>query len=226
MIFPCWLTLDRAFARGEKWIPLDATGVIQLSDTHYSKTWKAMEQLVKTGKARAIGVSNFNEQKLKELLRTSEITPAVNQIEAHPYLQQPSLKSFCESKGILVTAYSPLGNNQTGEIKAVDDPVVADICKELDFDMNPGQLLVSWAVQRGTIVLPKSVTESRINSNLQVNELPREAVEKLNNLERNKRFNDSSKRWGYDIFDEVGLEVVKRSAREAGSENLMKFGSW
>lgn len=200
--------------------------MIQLSDTHFSKTWKAMEQLVETGKARAIGVSNFNERRLKELLETSEIIPAVNQIEAHPYLQQTSLKSFCESKGILITAYSPLGNNQTGEPKAVDDPVVADICKGLDFDADPGQLLASWAVQRGTVVLPKSVTESRIKSNVQVKELPQEAFERLSALERHKRFNDSSKRWGYDIFDEVGQEVVESSAREAGAENLVKFGSW
>lgn len=185
-----------------------------------------MEQLVETGKARAIGVSNFNKRRLKELLETSEIIPAVNQIEAHPYLQQTSLKSFCESKGILITAYSPLGNNQTGEPKAVDDPVVADICKGLDFDADPGQLLASWAVQRGTVVLPKSVTESRIKSNVQVKELPREAFERLSALERHKRFNDSSKRWGYDIFDEVGQEVVESSAREAGAENLVKFGSW
>lgn len=183
-----------------------------------------MEKLVQTGKARAIGVSNFNERRLKELLETSEITPAINQIEAHPYLQQEGLKSFCESKGIRIAAYSPLGNNQTGEQKAVDDPVISQICKDLDLNINPGQLLVSWAVQRGTIVLPKSVTESRIKSNIQAKELPQCIIDKINALERHRRFNDASKRWGYDIFDEVGQDVVEQTARELGPENFTKFG--
>ncbi|VUC24082.1 unnamed protein product [Clonostachys rosea] len=213
-----------AFAPGEKWIPMDSSGVIRISDTHFVKTWKAMEKLVKTGKTRAIGVSNLNERRLQELLKVSEITPAVNQIEAHPYLQQPALKAFCESNGILVAAYSPLGNNQTGELRVVDDPVVAGICKDLDFDIDPGQLLASWAVQRGTVVLPKSVTESRIRSNVQVKKLPRWAFDRLSALERHKRFNDSSRRWGYDIFDEVGQEAAEKSRKEAGAENLVKFG--
>lgn len=138
-----------------------------------------------------------------------------------PYLQQPDLLQFCNEKGILVQAYSPLGNNTTGEPKTVDDPEVHEVAKSLGLD--PGQALISWAVQRGTVALPKSVTEKRIKSNFQDAILPEEAMKRLNALERHKRFNFPGARWGYDIFDEAGEEVVAKSAREAGPENLEKF---
>lgn len=129
-----------------------------------------MEKLLATGKVKAIGVSNFNIRRLDELLSKVDVVPAANQIEAHPYLQQPELVNFCNSKGIIVEAYSPLGNNQTGEPRTVDDPVVAEAAKEIKMD--PGPLLASWGVQRGTVVLSKSVTPSRIGANLQVKTLP------------------------------------------------------
>jgi L-glyceraldehyde reductase len=102
---------------------------------------------------------------LTELLKKTDTVPVVNQIEAHPYLQQQELFDFCKKNNILIEAYSPLGNNQTGEPRTVDDPKVHEIAKKLGKD--GGQLLASWGVQRGTVVLPKSVTESRIKSNLQ-----------------------------------------------------------
>jgi diketogulonate reductase-like aldo/keto reductase len=89
----------------------------------------------------------------------------VNQIEAHPYLQQRELFDFCKKHDILIEAYSPLGNNQTDERRTVDDPKARELAKQLGKDA--GQLLASWGVQRGTVVLPKSVTESRIKSNLE-----------------------------------------------------------
>lgn len=180
-----------------------------------------MEKLLESGKVKAIGVSNFTRSKLEDLLSKTSVVPAVNQIEAHPYLQQPELFDYCRSKGIQVAAYSPLGNNQTGEARTVDDPLVAELAAELDLDI--GQVLYSWGVQRGTVVLPKSVTPSRIESNLKVKELPSSAFERLNGLERNKRYNWQS-RWGYDIFEVLGDAEVKRIARETGPENLQKFG--
>lgn len=180
-----------------------------------------MEKLIQTGKVRAIGVSNFTTKRLDDLLSKTKIVPAVNQIEAHPYLQQPNLLEYCKSKGIQVEAYSPLGNNQTGEARTVDDPLVAELGKKLDLDI--GQVLYSWGVQRGTIVLPKSVTPSRIESNLRVKSLPEDAFNQLNSLERNKRFNWQT-RWGFDIFQELGEDEVKRVAKETGPENLQKFG--
>ncbi|OAL26623.1 hypothetical protein AYO20_10047 [Fonsecaea nubica] len=209
-----------AFASGDRWFPLDEQGVFRLSDVPFTETWKAMEALLKTGKTRAIGVSNFNIRRLKELLATCDVVPAVNQVEAHPYLQQPELLDFCNEKGIVLQAYSPLGNNTTGEPKTVDDPEVHAIAKSLGMD--PGQVLVSWGIQRGTVVLPKSVTEKRIRDNFQDAILPDDVMEKLNALERNKRFNFPA-RWGYDIFDELGDEQVAKIAKESGPENLQKF---
>ena len=210
-----------AFAAGSKFFPLDSNGVFRLSDTHFTKTYAAMEKLLSTGKVKAIGVSNFNERRLKELFETANVVPAVNQIEAHPYIQQKSLFDFCKSKGILIEAYSPLGNNQTGEPKTMDDAVVHQVGKELGMD--PGQVCVSWGIQRGTVVLPKSVTEKRIISNRSVTALPDDAFSRVSGLEKHKRFNVPSYRWGYDIFDEIGEEVVKKSAQESGKENLGKF---
>jgi diketogulonate reductase-like aldo/keto reductase len=179
-----------------------------------------MEKLLSTGKVRAIGVSNFTATRLETLLSKTKVVPAVNQIEAHPYLQQPSLLSFCKSKSILIEAYSPLGNNQTGEPRTVDDPLVGVLGQRLGMD--GGQLLASWGIQRGTVVLPKSVTPSRIKSNLQVKEIPKDAFEELNGLERHKRFNVQA-RWGFDIFEELGDEKVKQIAQDAAEENRTKF---
>lgn len=179
-----------------------------------------MEALVKTGKVKAIGVSNFNINRLDQLLKQVDTVPAVNQIEAHPYLQQPELFKYCQSKNILIEAYSPLGNNQTGEPRTVDDQVVHEVAKEVGMD--PGQVLGSWGIQRGTVVLPKSVTPSRIASNLLVKQLPEKAFSTLNSLERHKRFNFPA-RWGFDIFEEMGEDKVKQVAKEAGPENKTKF---
>lgn len=124
-----------------------------------------MEKLLDTGKVKAIGVSNFNERRLEELLKTAKVVPAVNQIEAHPFLQQPGLMKYLEKKGIHVTAYSPLGNNIYGKARVIDDAAVNEVAKEAGKDT--AQVLIAWAVKRGTSVVPKSVTKSRIESNFQ-----------------------------------------------------------
>lgn len=216
------LTMEySAFAPGNKWFPLDPqTGVFLLSDTPIAETWAAMEALLKTNKVKAIGVSNFNIRRLKELLDVCKVVPAVNQIEKHPYLQQVELAEFCRSKGILLEAYSPLGNNQTGEPRTVDDAKVHEVAKKLGLD--PGQVLVSWGVQTGHVVLPKSVTETRIKSNFEDVVLPDWAMKELNGLERHKRFNFPA-RWGVDIFDEAGTDAVRKIAQESGAENKTKF---
>ncbi|KAL4946671.1 hypothetical protein BDV06DRAFT_218137 [Aspergillus oleicola] len=214
MHWPC------AFKPSDRWFPLDDNGVFQLADIDYVTTYKAMEKLLATGKVRAIGVSNFNIRRLKELLSQVNIVPAANQIEAHPYLQQPELLRFCQSKNILIEAYSPLGNNQTGAPRTVDDPTVHEVTKQLSMD--PGPLLASWGVQRGTVVLSKSVTPSRIEANLQVKHLPDNAFATLNALERHKRYNFPAN-WGYDIFEEAGEEAVRKIAIEAGPANKLKF---
>ncbi|RMY65506.1 hypothetical protein D0863_09079 [Hortaea werneckii] len=210
-----------AFAPGDKWFPLDDQGVFKLDEIDPAETYKAMERLLQTGKVKAIGVSNFIIGKLEDLMRKTSVVPAANQVEAHPYLQQPELLKYCQQKGIVLEAYSPLGNNQTGEPRTVDDAEVHAVAK--DVGMDPGVVLGSWGVQRGTVVLPKSVTPHRIASNLKVKELPSEAFSRLNKLERHKRFNFPGARWGYDIFGEKGEAEVKQAAQQAGPENKTKF---
>lgn len=211
-----------AFKPSDKWFPLDDRGVFQLSDSDPADAYKEMERLVSTGKVKAIGVCNFNIRRLEDLLSKTKIVPAVNQIEAHPYLKQPELKKFCEDKGILIQAYSPLGNNQQNLPKAVDDLKVKKLAEQVGRD--PGQVLYSWAVQRGTIVLPKSVSPARIKSNLQVQELPKDVFDALDAIENEKhiRFN-TSKNWGADIFDELGEEVAKQNGLDAAATNKVKF---
>ncbi|KAK7408953.1 hypothetical protein QQX98_008897 [Neonectria punicea] len=210
-----------AFKAGDNWFPVDLDGTFEVLDIDPGATYTAMEKLLQTGKVRAIGVSNFNKNRLEDLLSKTKVVPAVNQIEAHPYLQQHDLFEFCKEKGIQLAAYSPLGNNQTGEARTVDDPLVAELGKKLGLDI--GQVLCSWGVQRGTVVLSKSVTARRIESNIQVKELPQDAFDQLNALERHKRYHWMT-RWGVDIFQELGDEEVKRVARELGPDNLEKFG--
>ena len=113
---------------------------------------------------KAIGVSNFNQRRIEELLRTAKVVPAVNQIEAHPWLQQPQLKKWHDEKGIRITAYSPLGNNIYGKPRVLDDPAIQEIAKSVGADS--AQVLIAWAVNRGTSVVPKSVTMERIQSNI------------------------------------------------------------
>lgn len=209
-----------AFESSDKWFPIDEQGVFKLADIDPAATYAALEKLLDTGKVRAIGVCNFTVNKLKDLISKTKVVPAVNQIEAHPYLQQPELVEFCRSKNILIEAYSPLGNNQTGEPKVVDDAGVKELAGQQGLDA--AQLVLSWGIQRGTVVLSKSVTPSRIESNLKVVKLPDEVFQKVTALERHKRFNVQA-RWGYDIFEEIGESEVKKIARDAGPENLTKF---
>ncbi|GIZ49753.1 hypothetical protein CKM354_001278000 [Cercospora kikuchii] len=210
------------FKSGENPMPLDADGLFVLGNIPLSETWTAMERLLATGKTRAIGVSNFSIRLLEDLLSKSKVVPAVNQIEAHPYLQQPDLLKYCKQNGILVQAYSPLGNNETNSPRCIDDPRVQALAKKAGLDV--GQLLVSWAVQRGTVVLPKSVTKSRIESNFKVTELSPEIFDAVTSLEKHHRYNFPA-RWGWNVFDELEEADVKRLARENGASNLALFAA-
>ncbi|PLB48178.1 Aldo/keto reductase [Aspergillus steynii IBT 23096] len=190
--------------------PVDEkTGLIDVIDVPIKDTWTALEALVAKGKVRSIGVSNFTKEKIEELLKTAKIQPAVNQIEAHPFLQQRDLLEWSKQKGIVVTGYSPLGNNIYNIPRAVDDPLVIETAKSLG--KTPAQILVSWAVQRGTVVLPKSVTPERIQSNFEDFVLPEDAFQAIQSLERHQRMNFPA-RLGVDIFGEVGEESARKSA--------------
>lgn len=172
--------------------PVDPKTQEVLTDHDFIDTYKDMQKLLKTGKVKTIGVSNFNLKKLKALLADKDVTvvPAVNQIEAHPLLTQDELVDFMAQNGIHVEAYSPLGSSDNPLFK---NPTVAKIAKSNN--ATPAQVLVSWAVQRGTIVLPKSVTASRIKSNIETFTLSKEDFGELNSLtekDGEKRVNQPS----------------------------------
>ncbi|CAD6235948.1 unnamed protein product [Miscanthus lutarioriparius] len=131
-------------------------------------TWGAMEKLYDSGKARAIGVSNFSTKKLGDLLAVARVRPAVNQVECHPVWQQTKLHSFCQSTGIHLSAYSPLGSPGTAWMKSnvLNELVVTSIAEKLG--KSPAQVALRWNIQMGHSVLPKSLNEGRIKQNLDV----------------------------------------------------------
>ncbi|CAO3685278.1 unnamed protein product [Rhizopus stolonifer] len=187
-----------AFKGGEEKVPRDEAGNVQLEDVDFAETYAALEKLVGP-KVRAIGVSNFNIAKLEKLAKTQKIVPAVNQVELHPFLPQDDLINYCKEHKILVTAYSPLGSTNSPFLK---DEKIAKIAEK--YTTTPAQVLISWAIQRGTIVIPKSVTESRIISNFQDIELKDEDFNALNRLvetQKTNRLIDPFNFWGIDVFD-------------------------
>jgi alcohol dehydrogenase (NADP+) len=169
------------------------------SDVPLSQTWQGMEEAKKLGHAKHIGVSNFNISKLEEIIKSGSILPEMNQIELHPFLPQNKLVKFCKEKNILVTAYSPLGSGDRGaSIKKSDEPSLLEneIIKELasKHGVTPAQVLISYSVNRGIAVIPKSVNQQRIIQNLaaiDVN-LDRGDMEKLENIGTAYRFIDGS----------------------------------
>ncbi|XVE76428.1 hypothetical protein DITRI_Ditri12bG0172000 [Diplodiscus trichospermus] len=132
-------------------------------------TWRAMEALYDSGKARAIGVSNFSSKKLGDLLEVARIMPAVNQVESHPVWQQPKLHAYCQSKRIHLSAYSPLGSQGGGgnvEKKVLENPVLKTVAKQLG--KSPAQVALRWGLQMGHSLLPKSISEARLKENLDI----------------------------------------------------------
>ena len=151
----------------------------------YVDTYKALEKLYKDGRTKAIGVCNFDIEHLQRIIDECEIVPAVNQVERHPYLQQTELKNFCEKHGILLEAYSPLMNGA----QVLDDPVIQEIANQ--YDKTPAQVILRWHLQTDVIVIPKTVTPSRMEENLNVFdfELSNTDMDKIANLDRGERDN-------------------------------------
>ncbi|KIY48875.1 Aldo/keto reductase [Fistulina hepatica ATCC 64428] len=137
----------------------DVVGAWKLSDT-----WKQMEDMVKKGKVRSIGVSNFSPLKMAEILPTATITPAVDQVELHIYNPQLKLLAYLEEKGIVPQAYSPLGS--TNSTLFTDEVVTALVAKYKSSSLQPADVLLGYLLKKNVVVLPKSVTPSRVKSNL------------------------------------------------------------
>lgn len=177
--------------------PTDADGNIEIdSSFDVVKTWKQFEAVHKTGKAKAIGVSNFSVPILEELLASAEIVPAVDQVEFHPYLAQFDLFEFAKSKGILIEAYSPLGSAGGPLLK---QEAVLKIAEKHKAD--PAQVLISWHLLEGRVVLPKSVTPSRILSNSKVLNLDSEDLKTLDDLHKTHEVIRNVKpKWGAKVL--------------------------
>jgi methylglyoxal/glyoxal reductase len=149
---------------------------------HRRPSWKAMQEIYESGRAKSIGVSNFTIRHMKELLNYSEIVPVVNQVEFSPFLYQKELLDFCLVKGIFIESYSPLTRT-----RKFNDPNLISISEK--YGKSPSQILIRWALQIGTITLPKSVNSGRIRENADVFdfEIMPEDMIILNSLNENFR---------------------------------------
>ena len=188
-----------SFASGKDYMPTDPkTGLIKLAfpQVPISETWKAMEELVAEGKVKSIGVSNFSIARLKELLDIAKIKPVVNQVEGHPQFQQRELLEFCQEHDILLTCFAPLGRNHYGEPKLTEHPTIIKIANSLNAD--PAVVLISWAVQRGTSVIPKTSNLKRLQSNFKDCMLSEAHMQEINKLD-GKRRNIDPINWGLSI---------------------------
>jgi len=201
-----------AWKRGDEQFPFENEKAVTETDYDFIDTWKAVEKLYKSGKAKAIGVSNFNQSELERVLKEGDVEPAVHQMELNPWLQQSAFVDWHKSKGIHVTAYSPFGNSNQiydspqGLGKTIEDPVLVDIGKK--HQKSGAQVALAWGVSRGTSVIPKSKTEARIKQNLDSDfKLSEEEVQKISGINKKLRLNDPSDKFGWKFYQ--GLEGSK-----------------
>lgn len=179
----------RTLAAFEESLDRLQTGYVDLYLVHwpvagfYKGTWKEMEAIYKSGRAKAIGVSNFLIQHLEDILNNGSVVPAVNQIEFHPYLVQPELLKFCNDHHIQAEAWSPL---MQGHIVAV--PTILEMAKK--YNKTAAQITLRWNLQHAVVTIPKSVNPTRIMENRQIFdfELSQEDVKALDALDKGKRF--------------------------------------
>lgn len=175
-----------AFQPGNEQDPRDENGnVIYDREVTLADTWRAMESLVDEGKCRAIGLSDISLKELLPIYEMAIIKPAVVQIEAHPYLPETELLEFCKEKGIVFLAFAPLGHGiKSGPL---EDPVVLAIAERVG--QTPAQVLLAWAVQRGTALLTTPRTASRAHENFNISVLPEDAFEEISQIQIRQRFN-------------------------------------
>lgn len=162
-----------------------------------AETWGAMEELVRAGLVKRIGVCNFGTSLLRDLLSYASIRPALLQVEMHPYLTQQRLLRYCREERIAVTAFSPLGADSYvsigmagAEESVLRDPLVTDLASR--YGRTPAQIVLRWSVQRGTVAIPKTQQLDRLRENRAIYdfELTDDEMKRIASLERNRRFND------------------------------------
>ena len=179
-----------AFQPGDDQDPRDAAGnVLYDEGVTLLDTWQAMERLVVQGKCRAIGLSDISLEQLTPLYEVAAIKPSVIQIEAHPYLPETELLGFCREKGIVGLAFAPLGHGiRPGPL---EDPVILAIAARIG--KTPAQVLLAWAVQRGTAILTTPQTPARAQENFDIAALPEDAFAEINAIQTRQRFNQVAK---------------------------------
>jgi len=167
-----------------------------------------MEKIFKSGKAKAIGISNFSKAEIENLLSKSDVVPAAHQMELHPYLTQLEFTKWNQSKGIHVTAYSPFGNSNPTYTKGqeipqlIKNPELEKIGEK--YGKTAPQTALAWAIAQGWSVLPKSKTESRIKANFEGDfKLKDEDVKAINALDKKLRFNDPSENFNWNHYADL-----------------------
>lgn len=176
-----------AFQPGDEQEPRDERGqFIYDPGVTLGETWQALESLVDGGQCRAIGLSNVKLEKLKEIVEGARIKPAVVEVESHPYLPEWELLEYCQQHGIVLLAFAALGHAM--EPRLLDDPVITAIARRLG--KTPAQVVLAWAIQRGTALLTTSVKPIRIRENFEISTLPEEAMQEIRDSVTTKvRFN-------------------------------------
>lgn len=178
------------------------------SDSSLLQTWFAMEDLVREGLVRQIGVSNFNKAQLQQIRSHAHIQPTVHEFETHPYLQQSDFVKWNLQHGIRVIAYSPLGNMNpiyhSSETPMLQDPLLVSLAEEKGISV--AQLVLAWGMHRGVIVIPKSEHVARVSENLQAQHvrLTAEEMQVIDARDEKHRFNNPSQEWGVELYS--GLE--------------------
>jgi diketogulonate reductase-like aldo/keto reductase len=169
-------------------------------------TWRAMEKLYEDGKARAIGVSNWTIAGLEQLLQFAKVKPHVNQIEIHPLLPNNELIDYLFKHDILPVAYSPLGSQSQvphlAHERLLENQKLNEIAKQSGYSV--AEILLAWGLRRGYVVIPKSSTPARIESNFKIIRLPDEVFEAVNKFSegRNHRFVNLTDTFGYNVWPE------------------------
>jgi len=165
-----------AFQPGDEQDPRDANGnVIYDKGVTLLDTWRALEGLVDGGKCKAIGLSDVSLEQVKEIFDAARIKPAVVHVESHPYLPEWDLLNYCKKNGIVLQAFAALGHGM--EPKLFEHPVITAIAKRVN--KTPAQVLLAWAIQRGTALLTTATTSARIKENFEVSTLPEDAMREI-----------------------------------------------
>ena len=184
---------------GEVFFPRSGEDFIALESVPIKETWQALEACVNKGLVKHIGVCNFSITKMQALQQSAAIQPVMNQIELHPFLQQEKMVEYCRENDVLLTAYSPLGSGdrpvglkKENEPSLLEHPIVGDIAEK--HTITAGQVLLAWALQRDTVVIPKSVNPKRLRDNFAAAdiELDNDDMAKIGGLDKHYRFVDGS----------------------------------